>query len=117
MIRVIVERHLKDGHDIGRLLLDLHSIAFLQKGHISNETLMNVRNNNIVTIVSTWQNLEDWDVWESSKERAKILDEIEPMLAGETQVKIYEIVSPSDFDYFVDPVGWVQGHERPHFEG
>ena len=38
MVRVIVERKLKHGEDIGRLLLDLHMIAVLQKGHVSNET-------------------------------------------------------------------------------
>ncbi len=117
MIRVIVEHHLKDGHDIGHLLLDLHMLAVLQKGHISNETLMDARNSNIVSVLSTWQNVEDWDAWESSQERAKIIDEIQPMLARKSQIKVYEIMSPADFDYFVDPESWVQELERPHFEG
>ena len=117
MIKVIVEREVKNWQDIGRLLHNLHMIAFLRKGHISNETLINVRNNRIISVVSIWQSLEDWNAWESSKERAEILGQIEPLLAKKTQVKIYEIISPADFDYYADPESWMQEHEHPHFEG
>ena len=117
MIRVIVERQLKNGGDIGRLLTELHMIAVLQKGHVSNETWINARNERDITVFSTWQRLEDWNAWESSKERAKILKKIGPILAEEAQVKIYEIMSPGEYEYYEDPVSWMQEHEHPHFEG
>jgi heme-degrading monooxygenase HmoA len=117
MVRVIVERQLKSGEDIGRLLLDLHMIAVLQKGHISNETWIDVNNNHAVAVFSTWQRLEDWKAWESSKERAKIISRIDPLLAEKAQIKIYEIMSPLDCQYYVDPESWIQEHEHPHFEG
>lgn len=117
MIRVIVERQLKKGTDIGRLLIDLHMIAVLQKGHVSNETWTNVNDNHEVSVFSTWLNLEDWKAWEASKERAKIVDRIDPLLAKKAQIRIYEIMSPLDYEYYVDPESWVQEHEHPHFEG
>lgn len=117
MIRVIVERQLKNGNDIGRLLLELHMIAVLQKGHISNETWINTKNERTIAVLSTWKSLEDWSTWESSPDRAKILNKIEPLLAKKPQIKIYEIMSPVDYEYYLDPESWIQEHEHPHFEG
>lgn len=117
MIKVIVERKLKHGQDIGLLLRDLHMIAFLQKGHISNETMIRADSPETVAIASTWRTVEDWKTWEKSKERAAIVKEIQPFLARKPQVAIYELVSTGDYEYFADPVGWLQDHERPHFEG
>lgn len=81
MIKVLVKRQLKHGEDIGRLLLELHMIAVQRKGHVSNETWIDVRNNRTITVLSTWQSLEDWKAWESSEDRAKILNRIEPLLS------------------------------------
>jgi heme-degrading monooxygenase HmoA len=117
MIRVVVERQLKNGNDIGRLLLDLHMIAFMQKGHVSNETLIKVGNTRTIAVVSSWQRLEDWKAWEASKERAKIIKKIDPLLAKKSQTTIYDIISPGDYEYYVDPESWMQEHEHPHFEG
>ena len=117
MIRVIVERQLKHGEDIGHLLIDLSMIAVLKRGHVSNEMLINPKNNRVIAVLSTWRRLEDWRAWESSKERAKIIKKIDPLLVKKAQVKIYEIMSPEDCEFFEDPSGWMQEHERPHFEG
>ncbi len=117
MIRVIVERKIKSGEDVGRLFHELHMIAVLQKGHISNETWINVKNKKIITVLSTWQSLEDWTAWESSRERAEIVRKIEPLLAEKTHIDVYEAMSPADLDYYMDPQSWMQEHEHPHFEG
>src|SRR5512139_3835123 len=100
MIRVIVERKIKSGVGIGRILHELHMIAFQQKGHISNETLINVSDNHVITLLSTWQSLEDWNAWESSEERAEIIKKIEPLLAEKTQITVYEMMSPADLSYY-----------------
>jgi heme oxygenase (mycobilin-producing) len=116
MIRVVVERKIKSG-EVGRLFHELHMIAVLQKGHISNEMWINVNNNNIITVLSTWQTLEDWNAWKSSRERAEIVEKIEPLLAEKTQITVYEMMSAADLNYFMDPESWMQEHEHPHFEG
>jgi heme oxygenase (mycobilin-producing) len=117
MIKVIIRREIKNWQDIGHLLLNLHMIAVLRKGHISNETLIEVKNNHVITVLSTWQSVEDWNSWKRSKERKQIIDQIEPLLSKKTQIKIHELISPSDFGYYIDPEGWTQEHEHPHFEG
>jgi heme-degrading monooxygenase HmoA len=117
MIKVVVERELKHGEDIGRLLLELHMIAVQQKGHISNETWIDVSNNCNVTILSTWRSVEDWRAWELSKSRESILNKIEPLLAKKIKITVYEMMTPSDYDYFIDPTTWMQGIEKSHMEG
>jgi heme-degrading monooxygenase HmoA len=117
MVRVIVERQLKQGKDIGRLLLKLHMIAVLQKGHISNETWINAQNDCDIAVFSTWRRLEDWKAWENSQERANIINEIQPLIAEEAKIQIYEIMSPEDCEYYEDPESWTQVHEHPHFAG
>jgi heme oxygenase (mycobilin-producing) len=117
MIKVVIERQLKNGKDIGRLLLELQMIAVQQKGHVCNEVWADIGNDRHITVLSTWQSLEDWKTWESSKDRAKILSRIEPLLDQKTKIDIYDIMSPSDFTYFIDPQSWLQDHEHPHFEG
>ncbi len=117
MIRVIVERELKDGKDIGRLLLDLHMIAVLQKGHISNETWINAEDNHKITVLSTWQSLQDWKKWEQSKERAQIIEKIDPLLTKKAKISVWEAMTTTDYEYYADPESWMQEHEHPHFEG
>jgi len=116
MIKVLVERQLKKGKDLGSLLMDLHMMAVLRKGHVSNETLINPNDNLNIAVLSTWQSVEDWNSWESSTERAKIVKKIHPLLARRTHVKIFEIMSPADYEFFVDPESWTQEHEHPHFD-
>jgi heme oxygenase (mycobilin-producing) len=117
MVKVLVERQLKRGEDIGHLLHELHQIAVQRKGHVSNETWIGAKNNRTVTILSTWQTLADWKAWAASKDRARILKAIEPLLAKETRITEYEIMSPADCDYFIDPASWMQELEHPHFDG
>ncbi len=117
MIKVIVERQLKSGQDIGRLLFDLHMKAVQQKGHISYETLINPNDNRTIVVISNWESLEDWKTWECSKKRAELASKIEPLLAKKELIKIYDVISPMDIGLYADPAGWTQEHEHPHFDG
>ena len=117
MIKVIVERQLKSWEDIGRLLFDLHMKAVQQKGHISNEVWIEPNSKKAVSVLTTWQSIDDWNTWISSPKRAEIIEKIEPLLAEKEQIKIYEIMSVNDLDYFADPESWILEHEHPHFAG
>ena len=117
MIKVIVERQLKNGQDIGRLLFDLHMKAVQQKGHISYETLISPNDNRTIVVISNWESLDDWKTWECSKKRAETASKIEPLLAKKEGIKVYDVISPMDIGLYADPQGWTQEHERPHFDG
>jgi len=71
VIRVIIERKLKKGADVGSLLLKLRAAAMPHKGYISSETLIGVEDRSLVSVISTWNRLEDWKAWEAAEVRTK----------------------------------------------
>jgi heme-degrading monooxygenase HmoA len=94
-IRVLIKRHVKEGF-VGRVSEMLHEFrkkAKKQAGYISGETWINHYDPRSITIVSTWQHLEDWIRWQSSDERAANEAKIEGLLELPTKYEIYDVGS------------------------
>ncbi len=94
-IRVFIKRHIKEGSTaqaIG-LLEKFRSMARKQPGYISGETLANHYDPRSITIVSSWQTIEDWVQWQSSEERSANEAEIENLLEQPTKYEIYDVGS------------------------
>ena len=68
MIRVIIERHIKDGsfHDYLDLIRRARKQASSNDGFIAGELLQEKSNQNHAVIISSWENFESWDEWQSS---------------------------------------------------
>ena len=96
MIRVIVERHLKVGENLSALLRELRTVAMNQPGYITGETLINTEDRSITTVISTWRSLEDWKAWETSQTRAKLYQQIEPLLVEKPKVSTYQIMATEE---------------------
>jgi len=92
MIKVITGYKLKEGADIQPILLKLRSHAMTYRGFVGGENLLNDKDVSIVAIISTWENVEDWQAWESSTARQEILQEAAPLLEEELRVAIYRII-------------------------
>jgi heme-degrading monooxygenase HmoA len=75
--------------DLNPLLLELRAHATTQPGYISGETLKRVDNPGEELVISTWQTLEDWRMWLTSKERMEIQKRIDLLLGEKTQYEIY----------------------------
>ena len=95
MIKVIIERHAKEGENLSRLLRELRAAAMRQPGYVTGETLASTEDSSII-VISTWQSLEDWKVWETSETRAKLYQQIEPLLAKKPKVRTYQIMATED---------------------
>ncbi len=95
MIRVIIERHLKEGKkgELIHLLRELRTSAIHQPGYISGETLASIEDASIVSVLSTWQSLSDWKNWQESETRAKLEKQIEPLLTERPKVSVYQIMA------------------------
>jgi len=91
MIRVIIERHVKEGASLSSLLRELRVAAVHQPGYVTGETLVNTEDKSIIMVISTWRSLEDWKAWETSEKRAKLYQQIEPLLVEKPRVRIFEI--------------------------
>jgi len=89
VIKVIVGYKVKKGKDIGPILLKLRSHAMTYPGFVGAENLMSEKDISIVAVVSTWTKAEDWELWEKSIVRRKLLQQAETLLVEEPKVTIY----------------------------
>ena len=99
MIKVIVGYRLKVGSDIQTTLMKLRSYAMTFPGFIGAENLINVQDNTIIAMVSTWENAENWKTWENTKIRKQILKEAENLFREQPRVTIYTIVPTTGWAY------------------
>jgi len=96
MIKVIVERHVKEGNSLPPLLREFRTAAMHQPGYITGETLVSTEDKSIVAVISTWRSLEDWKAWETSETRARLYQQIEPLLAEKPRVRTYQIMATEE---------------------
>ena len=95
MIRVIIERRLKEGkrEDLIPLLMKLRTEAIHHPGYITGETLVSTEDPSVITVLSTWRSLDDWKAWEKSEVRVKLYWQIEPLLQEKAKISIYQIMA------------------------
>ena len=92
MVKVIVGYRLKAGKDIHPMLMKLASHAITYPGFISVEYLMNIQDNSIIFAQYTWNKIEDWQLWENTNIRKKILQEADAILSEPPRVKAYSVL-------------------------
>lgn len=93
MIKVIIERHVREGKNMSPLLRELRAAAMHQAGYVTGETLVSTEDNCIITVISTWHSLEDWKAWETSGTRARLYQQIEPLLVEKPKVRTYQMMA------------------------
>jgi heme-degrading monooxygenase HmoA len=95
MIRVIIERRLKTDRkkELIPLLNKLRAEAVHRPGYVSAETLSNIQDASIMVVLSAWRNLTDWQMWEESKVRAELYQQIEPLLMEKPRVSIFRVTA------------------------
>jgi len=99
MIKVIDGYRLKVGVDIQPALLKLRSYAMTFPGFVGAENLINVQDNTIVAMVSTWESVERWKTWEETKIRKQILKETESLLREQPRFTIYRVAPTTGWTY------------------
>ena len=93
MIKVIIERHVKESEPLSPLLRELRVAAMNQPGYITGETLVNTEDKSIFTVISTWHSLEEWKAWEMSEKRADLYKLISRYLFEEPTVRTFQIMA------------------------
>ena len=90
-VRIIIDRKVKKGKEasFAKLLRELRGKAIPSKGYISGETLRALDDHYNFIVITTWQNVEDWEKWEKNPERKKIQAKIEKLMVRPTETKIY----------------------------
>ena len=92
-VKVFIKRYVKKGktQEAVELLKDVRSQALKQPGYISGETLINHYDPRNITVVSTWQTIDDWIRWEESDERSAKEDQLEGLQEGPADFEIYDL--------------------------
>ena len=98
MLRVVIQRHLKEGKkvDLLPLLRELRTAAMNYPGYITGETLASTGDPSVISVLSTWRNPEDWKAWEKSEQRVKLYEKIEPLLVEKPKVNIYQVMATEE---------------------
>ena len=95
MLRVFIKRHLKEDktEELIPLLMKLRTAALQQPGYVTGETLASIEDTSIISVLSTWRSIDDWQKWEKSEVRLKLYWQIEPLLKEKASVSIYHIMT------------------------
>jgi heme-degrading monooxygenase HmoA len=94
-VHVVIKRKFKmnQPEKLFPLLSELNSLAKIQQGYISTETLQSTENNEDYLVISKWETEENWDTWHKRKERREIQGRIDSLIGERT---FYEIFKPTE---------------------
>lgn len=97
MVRVIIERHCREGKEgeMEKMLMGIRTAAMQRYGYISGETLQSVDDPTLWLVISTWADIDNWKMWETSHERREVESKIEPLLAIPEKVSIFSFARKS----------------------
>lgn len=90
-VKIIINRKVskEKEKDLRPLLIQLRALATAQPGYISGETLRNVDSPDEYLVISTWQSIDYWKAWASSKDRSEIQEKIDNLLGTKTEYNLY----------------------------
>jgi quinol monooxygenase YgiN len=96
MIRVIIERQVKNKERLLPMLRELRAAAVHQPGYVTGETMVSTEDDSITAVISTWHSLEQWQAWETSETRATLYELIEPLLVKEPRIRVYRVIATEE---------------------
>lgn len=90
-VKMIIKRSANEemSEFLAPLLEELRNQAIRQPGYISGETLKCVDGPAEIMVISTWNSIDDWKKWFSTRERTDIQNKIDTLLGKETQYQLY----------------------------
>ncbi|MBK5099912.1 MAG: antibiotic biosynthesis monooxygenase [Desulfobacteraceae bacterium] len=90
-IKIIIKRRVpKDkAAELLPLFIQLRALATARPGYISGETLRNIDDPQEFLVIGTWQSLDNWQSWVSSKQRTEIQERVDTLLGERTEYSSY----------------------------
>ncbi len=97
MIRAIITRKIATGKEpiVDELLKELRIAATRQPYYVSGETLRAVDDPSVRVVLSTWTNVDAWNIWAESQDRIMLEQMIDSMLVGHPQISLCCIDRPT----------------------
>ena len=90
-VKIIIKRKVtKDKPpELLPLLIQMRALATAQTGYISGETLRNMESSEEYLVISTWQSVDNWNMWLTNKQRSDVQEKIDSLLGEKTEYSIY----------------------------
>lgn len=92
-VKILIKRKMPKGigdSNFNKLIRQLRTLAVVQPGYITGETLKRTDSAQDYLVISTWQNKEAWEAWRTNRERAEIQKQIDALLGTPTEYEMYE---------------------------
>jgi heme-degrading monooxygenase HmoA len=92
-ISVMIRRKVNDkakAAKLAPLIVKIRSVATIQPGYITGRTFRCLDDPGEFLVMSTWNNLDDWNRWLKSEQRNALQTQIDELLGEETKYRIYE---------------------------
>lgn len=93
MVRVVIEHKIKSREDVDaaiEVIREIRNEAMRQPGFITGETLTNVDDPTYMLVISTWENRDAWDAWDTSQKRIDLKPQINRYLSEPYSVRVFE---------------------------
>ena len=94
-LKVLIDRKFKTNpaHEAHYHNVQIRSLATVQPGYISGQTMVNLENPNEMVIVSTWASKEAWDVWYGSEMRREYYEKLRNDLDFDEEISFYTVAA------------------------
>lgn len=92
-IKVLIKRIIQKDKDeeVLSLLKKLRMEAMNHPGYISGETLVNHYSPQNITVISSWQTIEDWISWQESDGKRDYEAQLDKLLKESVKYEIYDL--------------------------
>jgi len=94
-ISVMIQRTFSDTEKAAKLaplIVKLRSLATIQPGYITGRTFHCLDCPGEYLVMSTWNSLDDWNLWLHSEQRMSFQKQINDLLGETTKYRIYELL-------------------------
>ena len=90
-IKVLITRTVPEDKAVEmlHLLRKMRSLASVQSGYISGETMKSTDRPDVYLVISTWESSDDWEKWLLNKERQAIQGKMDELLGGNTNYEMF----------------------------
>ncbi len=90
-VKVLITRQFRESKQkqAYRILMELRSLATLQPGYMSGETLIGADDPNKVVVISTWLSGKRWEDWQSNPKRKEVAKSMEAILESPERVECF----------------------------
>ncbi len=90
-IKIVIERRFKEKvrPETLRTIDEIRMQALRSRGYIGGETMVNLKDNKEVSVISAWSSLEDWTSWYEKREWEALEKELLPYLVEPANIRAF----------------------------